>query len=438
MSIEAQPTSNTEVPQVTAWDELIEDDQNTWAMEAQQEEATQEASVEAFPAEEITIEEAPHEMVELPDEEFASQSASENNEVIVNRTPDIVRVNKFTKEDEQLLADPNYVTYSNTDSVREAIKHDEVIPALVYKVQKTLDHQTDSGEIPRLILAIMDEKNNFSEKDKETVKAIQQTPEYRKAQLISEIRATEGSIKKDKENLERVEAALGETMAKNNNVISRFLNRNEIATAKWRVDGFKKRVEGFESDLRRKNAELAELNKSMLGKDSEIDKLLVEWTENHEDTVEEVKVDKRKELLENNEEIKSIKNDALEDIMALQEWDISEVERMERQNERLEKMNEDLAEAVEYLSKSDDEKIEAKRKLVKQAYDIAGWGGTVQYDNYGNEALRNIGGGLYDEGADVMAYIAAGDDIMTFEDYKKKKAMVQELALKKKKLDRIL
>ena len=81
--------------------------------------------------------------------------------------------------------------------------------------------------------------------------------------------------------------------------------------------------------------------------------------------------------------------------------------------------------------------MQKQRELVKQAYDIAGWGGTVQYDNYGNEGLRNIGGGLYDEGADVMAYIAAGDDIMTFEDYKKKKAMVQELALKKKKLENV-
>ena len=233
MSIEAQPASNTEAPQATAWDELIEDDQNTWAMEAQDEEAAQDASTEAFPAEEASIEEAPAEMVELPDEEFASQSAPENNEVVVNRTPNIIRVNKFTKEDEQLRNDPNFVTYSFTDSVTEAIARDEAIPALAYKVQEVLDHQEDSaGEITRFALAIMNEKNNFSENDKETVKAIQQTPEYRKAELISRIRATENAMKRDQAMLEQVEAALGETMAKNTNVISRFLNRHEIATAK--------------------------------------------------------------------------------------------------------------------------------------------------------------------------------------------------------------
>ncbi len=177
---------------------------------------------------------------------------------LLRKEPAMVPYLQGSKESMKYSRDPSYVTVPLTGDRGYAIKREDVLGAINDLVING-DEDSEIQMADMLINKVALDGSGFSEEEKEKAKAFRETPQYRERSHARMVNMTEKQRERAMKELAQAEASYEALMAKNKDVVSRFLNRFEISTAEGRVKEAKNTISSAEDSLKRleKNAPLS-------------------------------------------------------------------------------------------------------------------------------------------------------------------------------------
>ena len=170
---------------------------------------------------------------------------------------------RSAKYADELRKDPNLVVYPSDQENWKAVKKEDAVSVLEDKIYNGDNEDwKEMFETNHLIEQILKKDSGFSETDQADVRELMETPEYKEKKLTYNVNKTRKFLEMRRKDLAVCEERYDELMDKYKDVISRFLNRFEINTARERIEWTKRDVTNAESDLSKYEDELAALQKA--------------------------------------------------------------------------------------------------------------------------------------------------------------------------------
>ncbi len=211
-------------------------------------------------SDEISYEEAEAIIRRDEEKDITPKKNTESTEAV--QAPEEVPV--FTEETftqstdraDELKKDPDYFTFLTSAEQGVAVKKDEAI-----RYYETKMRETKSDDEIWKLKRMKDEiliSGQFTDEDKTKVRVFSESPEIQSKMINYEIRKNQRLLKKAEDAVKRCMEEC--THYNSMNVISKFLNRDKIHDAEYRLENAIKRKETVESDIYRLEAELYEMD----------------------------------------------------------------------------------------------------------------------------------------------------------------------------------
>lgn len=178
------------------------------------------------------------------------QGLNANLDELLSQQPAMIPYLQGSKESVKFSRDPSFVTVPLTADRGYAIKREDVLGAINDLVING-DEDSEIQMADMLINKVALDGSGFSEEEKAQAKAFRETPQYKERSHTRKMNAAEKQRDRAIKDLQQVETSYEELMAKNKDVVSKFLNRFEIRTAEGRVESARSTVESAEADLKR-------------------------------------------------------------------------------------------------------------------------------------------------------------------------------------------
>ena len=168
----------------------------------------------------------------------------------LKKEPAMIPYLQGSKESVKFSRDPGFVTVPLTADRGYAIKRGNVLGAINDLVING-DEDSEIQMADMLINKVALDGSGFSEEEKKQAEAFRETPQYKERSYVRKVNAAEKQRDRAFKDLEHAESSYEALMAKNKDVISRFLNRYEIDTAEQRIKEARSNIGSAENDLKR-------------------------------------------------------------------------------------------------------------------------------------------------------------------------------------------
>lgn len=138
-----------------------------------------------------------------------------------------------TEQARELQKNPEYFTYLVSPELGYAIKKTELVGAFAEKARQAESNE-EIWQAIRLGTDILYGQNDLDERTREEVRDFMDGPAFQSKKLQYDISVTEKRLKSAEENVKRCKEAYNKVNS--GNVISKFLRRDEIEEARYRLE----------------------------------------------------------------------------------------------------------------------------------------------------------------------------------------------------------
>lgn len=188
---------------------------------------------------------------EIPTEQLTNEGQSGYKEIAFTQSTDLA---------DELKRNPDYITYLVSSDQGFAVEKTKAVSTCIEKM-KNAKNNDEIWQAIRLGQDITNHPESFSEEEIQKVREFMTTPVARKNELIYRIANEEKSLKRTEEAIRRSEKAYEELNSAN--IVEKFLKRGELRTASDRLEASRRRKRASLETIKRQRTELQRVEASL-------------------------------------------------------------------------------------------------------------------------------------------------------------------------------
>ncbi len=188
---------------------------------------------------------------EIITEQLANEEQSGYKEIAFTQSTDLA---------DELKRNPDYITYLVSSDQGFAVEKTKAVSVCIEKMENAKNND-EIWQAIRLSQDITNHPESFSEAEIQKVREFMTTPVARKNELIYRIANEEKSLKRTEEAIRRSEKAYEELNSAN--IVEKFLKRGELRIAADRLEASRRRKKASLETIKRQRAELQRVEASL-------------------------------------------------------------------------------------------------------------------------------------------------------------------------------
>ena len=188
---------------------------------------------------------------EITTEQLTNEEQSGYKEIAFTQSTDLA---------DELKRNPDYITYLVSSDQGFAVEKAKAVSVCIEKMENAKNND-EIWQAIRLSQDITNHPESFSEEEIQKVREFMTTPVARKNELIYRIANEEKSLKRTEEAIRRSEKAYEELNSAN--IVEKFLKRGELRIASDRLEASRRRKKASLETIKRQRAELQRVEASL-------------------------------------------------------------------------------------------------------------------------------------------------------------------------------
>lgn len=188
---------------------------------------------------------------EMTTEQLTNEEQSDYKEIAFTQSTDLA---------DELKRNPDYITYLVSSDQGFAVEKAKAVSVCIEKMENAKNND-EIWQAIRLSQDITNHPESFSEEEIQKVREFMTTPVARKNELIYRIANEEKSLKRTEEAIRRSEKAYEELNSAN--IVEKFLKRGELRMASDRLEASRRRKKASLETIKRQRAELQRVEASL-------------------------------------------------------------------------------------------------------------------------------------------------------------------------------